>query len=92
MKRLRIGLTGGIGSGKSTVAALLVDCGAALVDTDLIARAADGTGGAAIDELRAAFGADVIDAATAPSTGRACARSRSPIRSPAGVSKPSCTR
>ena len=34
----RIGLTGGIGSGKSTVAQLLVGCGAHLVDTDTIAR------------------------------------------------------
>ncbi len=62
MKPLRIGLTGGIGSGKSTVAALLVDCGAALVDTDLIARQLTTPGGAAMAALRATFGADVVDA------------------------------
>lgn len=62
---LRIGLTGGIGSGKSTVAGALAGLGAAVVDTDLIARQLSGAGGAAIDAIRAAFGADVIDAAGA---------------------------
>ncbi len=57
-----IGLTGGIGSGKSTVAAVLVQCGAHLVDTDAIARALTLPGGAAIPALRAAFG----DAALTP--------------------------
>ena len=56
----RIGLTGGIGSGKSTVARTLVDCGAALVDTDAIARALTLPGGAALPALAAAFGADII--------------------------------
>ena len=55
--RLRIGLTGGIGSGKSTVAAMLVRHGAALVDTDAIARRLSGPGGAAMPALTAAFGA-----------------------------------
>lgn len=58
---LRIGLTGGIGSGKTTVAALLVTRGAALVDTDAIARALTLAGGAAIDAVRAAFGDAAID-------------------------------
>lgn len=53
---LRIGLTGGIGSGKSTVAALLVGHGAALVDTDAIARELTQPGGMAIAPIRAAFG------------------------------------
>jgi dephospho-CoA kinase len=57
---LRIGLTGGIGSGKSTVAALLVDQGATLVDTDAIARALTHVGGAAIPLLAEAFGAGMI--------------------------------
>jgi dephospho-CoA kinase len=57
-----IGLTGGIGSGKSTAAACLVDCGAWLVDTDAIARALTLPGGAAIPALAAAFGADAIAA------------------------------
>jgi len=59
---LRIGLTGGIGSGKSTVAALLQRQGAALVDTDAIARQLTLPGGAAIKPIRATFGADFIDA------------------------------
>jgi dephospho-CoA kinase len=55
-----IGLTGGIGSGKSTVAAMLVHCGAHLVDTDAIARSLTLPGGAAIAALRAEFGAAVL--------------------------------
>ena len=57
-----IGLTGGIGSGKSTVADLLVERGAALVDTDRIAHALTQPGGAAIGAIRAAFGDGVIAA------------------------------
>jgi dephospho-CoA kinase len=60
MRLSAIGLTGGIGSGKSTVAAMLVDCGACLVDTDAIARALTQSGGAAIAALREAFGAQAI--------------------------------
>ncbi len=52
----RIGLTGGIGSGKSTVAARLVARGAALIDTDAIAHALTATGGAAMPALRETFG------------------------------------
>ena len=59
--RLRIGLTGGIGSGKSTVAKLLAVEGAVVVDTDLIARQLTLPGGAAIAAIAAAFGADLID-------------------------------
>ncbi len=57
-----IGITGGIGSGKSTVADLLVARGAALVDTDRLAHALTEPGGAAIDAIRAAFGDGVIAA------------------------------
>ena len=46
----RIGLTGGIGSGKSTVAALLRDLGAAIVDADAIARSVADAGGAALPD------------------------------------------
>ncbi|MBC7992824.1 MAG: dephospho-CoA kinase [Rhizobacter sp.] len=60
---LHIGLTGGIGSGKSTVARLLVERGAALIDTDAIARSLALPGGAAIDALQAQFGPSAIDAA-----------------------------
>jgi dephospho-CoA kinase len=53
---LRLGLTGGIGSGKSTVAQILVQQGAHLVDTDAIAHALTAPGGRALPALRAAFG------------------------------------
>ena len=59
---ITIGLTGGIGSGKSTVAQRLVALGAHLVDTDAIARALTAPGGAAIPALRDAFGDDAITA------------------------------
>lgn len=62
---MQIGLTGGIGSGKSTVASLLEGLGARLVDTDAIARELTLPGGAAIDPIAAAFGAEAIDASGA---------------------------
>lgn len=58
---LRIGLTGGIGSGKSTVAALLALHGARVIDTDAISRRLTAAGGRAIPALRKAFGDDAID-------------------------------
>ncbi|MCK6412752.1 MAG: dephospho-CoA kinase [Azonexus sp.] len=51
-----VGLTGGIGSGKSTVAELLRTRGAALVDTDAIAHELTQAGGGAMPALLAAFG------------------------------------
>jgi dephospho-CoA kinase len=60
--RLQIGLTGGIGSGKSTVAGMLVACGAHLVDTDAIARELTRAGGAAMPALAACFGPEVVTA------------------------------
>ncbi|MGJ7489225.1 dephospho-CoA kinase [Variovorax sp. ZT4R33] len=59
---MRIGLTGGIGSGKSTVAAMLATLGAALVDTDAIARAIALPGGAAMPAIEAEFGPAVLGA------------------------------
>jgi dephospho-CoA kinase len=56
------GLTGGIGSGKSTVARMLVACGAHLVDTDAIARALTLPGGAAMPALAASFGQQAVAA------------------------------
>ncbi len=53
---IAIGLTGGIGSGKSTVATRLQALGASVVDTDEIARGLTASGGAAIERLRAEFG------------------------------------
>lgn len=59
---LQIGLTGGIGSGKSTVLAMLADLGAATADADAISRGLTAAGGAAIPAIREAFGADFITA------------------------------
>jgi dephospho-CoA kinase len=57
---LRVALTGGIGSGKSTVAGMLAAHGAAVIDSDAIARELTAPGGAAIDAIRAAFGDRMI--------------------------------
>ena len=59
---LVMGVTGGIGSGKSTVAALLVAHGATLVDTDAIAHGLTAPGGAAMPALRQRFGDTVAGA------------------------------
>ncbi len=56
----RVGLTGGIGSGKSQVADFLAEFGAAVIDTDAIAHDLTRPGGTAIGPLRALFGAHVI--------------------------------
>lgn len=57
-----VGLTGGIGSGKTTVAQRLEARGATVVDADEIARALTGAGGAAMPALLAEFGARFVDA------------------------------
>lgn len=62
MRPLQIGLTGGIGSGKSTVAQALVGLGAALVDTDAIARRLTAPQGAALPAIALAFGSGMVDA------------------------------
>ncbi|MCL2160927.1 MAG: dephospho-CoA kinase [Betaproteobacteria bacterium] len=59
---LKIGLTGGLGSGKSTVAARFASHGIDIVDTDAIARELAAPGGAAIPALRAVFGESAIAA------------------------------
>lgn len=51
-----LGLTGGIGSGKSTVAAFLAERGATVVDADRIAKSLTEPGGAAIEPIRLSFG------------------------------------
>jgi len=56
-----IGLTGGIGSGKSRVADLLAQWGAAVIDTDQLSHALTASGGAAIPALREAFGEQMLD-------------------------------
>jgi dephospho-CoA kinase len=57
-----IGLTGGIGSGKSSVAEILGALGATVIDADAIAHALTAAGGAAIAPIRATFGDDFIGA------------------------------
>jgi dephospho-CoA kinase len=59
---LRVGLTGGIGSGKSTVARRLATLGALVVDTDALAHSLTAPGGAALSAIAAAFGAEMIGA------------------------------
>lgn len=68
--RLVIGLTGGIGSGKSTVSQMLTELGAHLVDTDAISRSLTAPGGAAIPLIAAQFGDHLIDAQGAMDRGR----------------------
>jgi len=58
----RIGLTGGIASGKSTVADMFADLGVPIIDTDVIARQVVEPGRPALAEIRAAFGDHVIRA------------------------------
>ncbi len=55
-----VGLTGGVGSGKSTIATMLSKRGAGLVDADAIAHQLTSAGGAAMAKLRESFGAEAI--------------------------------
>jgi dephospho-CoA kinase len=57
---LRVGLTGGIGCGKSAVANILKSCGAAIIDTDLIAHEITAPGGLAIPGIAQEFGSEMI--------------------------------
>ena len=57
---LRIGLTGGIGSGKSTVSAMLAKLGAVVIDADAISRQLTAPGGAALAAIAQAFGPHMI--------------------------------
>lgn len=60
-KPLRIGLTGGIGSGKSTVASRLAHCGAAIMDADAISRQVTAPGGIGIPAIAQSFGATMVN-------------------------------
>jgi len=62
MAMRRIGLTGGIGSGKSTVSMLWRELGVTVVDTDAIARALTAAGGTALPAIAQAFGPTTLDA------------------------------
>ncbi|MEU9729833.1 dephospho-CoA kinase [Streptomyces sp. NPDC048002] len=57
---LKVGLTGGIGAGKSEVSRLLVECGAVLIDADRIAREVVAPGTPGLAAVVAAFGEDVL--------------------------------
>lgn len=57
---LTIGLTGGIGSGKSTVAKILGEFGAPIIDADKVGHTTYAPGGAAYDAVVAAFGATIV--------------------------------
>ena len=57
---LRIGLTGGIGAGKSTVSATFSDCGGIIVDGDVIAREVVEPGTDGLAQLVEAFGEDIL--------------------------------
>ncbi len=58
---LRIGLTGGIASGKTTVASFFADLGVPVIDTDVIAREVVAKGAPALAQIRAEFGDDVFN-------------------------------
>ncbi|MBW3615702.1 MAG: dephospho-CoA kinase, long form [Actinobacteria bacterium] len=59
---IAIGLTGGIGSGKSTVSALLAERGAVIIDADAIVREIQAPGGLAYDAIIRHFGAGIVAA------------------------------
>jgi dephospho-CoA kinase len=61
----RVGLTGGIGSGKSTVASLFAELGVPVIDTDALSHHLTRPGGAAIAAIQTVFGEQYIDAAGA---------------------------
>jgi dephospho-CoA kinase len=60
MGAMRVGLTGGIGSGKSTVLQMLAQLGAAVIDADAISRGTTASGGGAISAIAERFGGDFI--------------------------------
>ena len=60
--RLRVGLTGGIGSGKSTVARMFAHRGVSVIDADAIAHELTAPGSPALAAITARFGADLVDA------------------------------
>jgi dephospho-CoA kinase len=58
---LLVGLTGGIGAGKSTVAARFAELGAHIIDADQLARDAVAPGSAGLAQVVAAFGSEILD-------------------------------
>jgi dephospho-CoA kinase len=62
LKPTRLGLTGGIGSGKSTVASMFVAAGAVVIDADAISRSLTAPNGAAISTIKQEFGDAMVNA------------------------------
>ncbi len=60
---MRVGLTGGVASGKSTVSAILAELGAVIIDADLLAREVVEPGTEGLAEIVAAFGPEILTAA-----------------------------
>ncbi|MGD8868401.1 MAG: dephospho-CoA kinase [Gemmatimonadales bacterium] len=58
---LRVGLTGNVGAGKSTVVSLFASWGGKVIDTDVLAREVVEPGGTALGEIRAVWGDEVLD-------------------------------
>jgi dephospho-CoA kinase len=58
---LKVGLTGGIATGKSTVSGLFVECGAAVIDADVLAREAVAPGQPALRQIAASFGPGTLN-------------------------------
>jgi dephospho-CoA kinase len=69
-----VGLTGGIGTGKSTVSRLLAELGAVVIDADAIVHELQAPGSPVLAEIAGALGADVLDATGA--LDRACVAER----------------
>ena len=90
-RALRLGLTGGVGCGKSTAAAVLKELGAAVVDADAISHSLTMAGGAAVEPILAQFGAQ-MGTARAASTGAPWGSWSSPSPSSAGRWRASSTR
>lgn len=61
-RAIKLGLTGGIGSGKSTVGQTLAECGAAVIDADALSRSLTAPGGLAMPQIEVEFGAQAVDA------------------------------
>jgi dephospho-CoA kinase len=64
-RTLVVGLTGGIGAGKSAVSRCFEQLGVPVIDADVVAREVVSPGGPALAEIAAAFGSDVLDASGA---------------------------
>ena len=60
--RFKVGLTGGLASGKSTVSRLFEDLGVTVIDADVVAREVVGTGRPGLDDIVEAFGENILEA------------------------------